>query len=331
MRKQLTSLLQEAKGESQRVVVLLLDVRGFSSFAKIAESSDAAEFLRSAYMRMIDRHFGGAAFYKLTGDGMLVLFRYERDTLQGVVQSTVAAALRLIEDFSTICDDDPMINFDVPKELGIGLARGAATALVSGETVLDYSGRPLNLASRLMDLARPRGVVMDESIGLALLDKDTVARFTREEVYVKGIADDDPIPVYLVEEWTEIPDFNRAPIGRTRKVDQRLETKIPFRRVCEMYTFRHELNEAPVRPDDLMVRITAPCVKANGARHATMFTEEQWPAEYVELGGKHFVRLDYERVVATLSKRGMKSTWPVTITAEYAVRDTGKRRVKGGK
>jgi class 3 adenylate cyclase len=256
-----------AKGESQRVVVLLLDVRGFSSFAKIAESSDAAEFLRSAYLKMIGDYFGSAAFYKLTGDGMLVLFRYDRETLAEVVQTTVRTAIQLVEGFSTICDDDPMINFDVPGEMGIGLARGAATALVSGDTVLDYSGRPLNLASRLMDLARPRGLVMDESIGIELLDEGTRALFTRDMVYVKGIADDEPIPVYLVDEWTEIPGFNKVPIGQTRRITQVLAEKIPFRQVCEMARFRHELNNVPVRMDNMVIRIRAPAVKSNGAKH----------------------------------------------------------------
>jgi class 3 adenylate cyclase len=157
MHKDLRELLHSAEGRSRHVVVIFLDVRGFSSFAKIAESSDAAEFLRSVYTQILDDYFPEPEFFKLTGDGMLILYRYNRDTLTDVTNQAVETSLRLVKEFSTLCDTDPMVNFDVPGELGIGVARGAATALISGDKILDYSGRPLNLAARLMDLARPAG------------------------------------------------------------------------------------------------------------------------------------------------------------------------------
>ena len=39
------------------MVVVFLDVRGFSSFAKLAESSEAALFLRSIYIKILDDVF----------------------------------------------------------------------------------------------------------------------------------------------------------------------------------------------------------------------------------------------------------------------------------
>ena len=60
MHRALKSLLPRAKGESRLVVVVFLDVRGFSSFAKMAESSEAALLLRSIYIRILDDYFPAA-------------------------------------------------------------------------------------------------------------------------------------------------------------------------------------------------------------------------------------------------------------------------------
>ena len=57
MHRELKGLLPSAKGESRLVVVVFLDVRGFSSFAKIAESSEAALFLRSMYVKILVQLF----------------------------------------------------------------------------------------------------------------------------------------------------------------------------------------------------------------------------------------------------------------------------------
>ena len=66
-----------------------------------------------------------------------------------------------MDDFPTMFTDDPMINFATPTNLGFGIARGTACCLFSGKRILDYSGQLLNLAARLNDLARPKGLVID--------------------------------------------------------------------------------------------------------------------------------------------------------------------------
>ena len=50
-----------------------------------------------------------------------------------------------------------MITFELPPDIGIGVARGSATRISTQDGILDYSGRPLNLAARLVNFARPRG------------------------------------------------------------------------------------------------------------------------------------------------------------------------------
>jgi class 3 adenylate cyclase len=89
MHKELRRLLHKAEGQSRRVVVVFLDVRGFSSFAGIAESTDTAEFLKTVYLKILDEHFPDAEFFKPTGDGLLILLDYNRENLQEVVRGAV--------------------------------------------------------------------------------------------------------------------------------------------------------------------------------------------------------------------------------------------------
>jgi class 3 adenylate cyclase len=184
MYKDFRKLLHNAHGVSGFVIALFLDVRGFSSFAKLAESSEAAIFLRRVYIKIMDEFFAEAAFFKPTGDGLMVIMPYDEHNLEEQLAASIGTSLRLISEFPSLCDDDPMVNFDVLPDLGIGLARGASTCLLSGRTILDYSGRPLNLAARLMDLARPKGVVFDESLGARLLPDDLRDQFASEQVYI---------------------------------------------------------------------------------------------------------------------------------------------------
>jgi len=197
MHRKLMDALPDAEGFSDLVVVVFLDVRGFSSFAGMAESSEAAIFLRRMYLNILQEYFPDATFFKPTGDGLMIIRHFDRDSLAEEVEMAVRTSLRLATDFSSISQGDPMVNFDVPTELGIGITRGAATRLASGELTLDYSGRPLNLAARLMDLARPSGVVFDGRLVKGLeMDAELLEEFTEDHVYVKGIADVAPMQVY---------------------------------------------------------------------------------------------------------------------------------------
>jgi class 3 adenylate cyclase len=318
MHKDLRALLHDARGESQHAVIIFLDIRGFSSFAKIAESSDAAEFLKSAYIRILDDFMPDADFFKLTGDGMLAIFRFERDSLEEVVRHAVDVSIKLVEVFPDICQDDPMVNFPVPGELGVGLARGAVTCLRSGDKVLDYSGRPLNLASRLMDLARPKGVVFDESFGFALLTPAVQERFVQEMVYIKGIAEDAPLTAYVLE-GVEIPAYNRSPLNRFEQFREKPETyklkDLDDRGGRYQYPLTHE----PARTDQIDVHITWPSVQKNGTKHPKLWTNKTIRARHMFARGRHFAEIDYRAVVQEMRDQGVRGTWTLGGLVEYPI------------
>jgi class 3 adenylate cyclase len=319
MHRDLRKLLATARGESHFVVVVFLDVRGFSSFAAIAESAASALYLQRAYLRILDHYFENADFFKPTGDGLLILKKYEPETLDTVVRECVADAVRLVDEFGSICESDPMVNFDVPSEVGIGMSRGPATALISKKKVLDYSGRPLNLASRLMDLARPSGVVFDRSLGIELLTPEIAKEFSEEQAYIKGLAEEEPVAVWALKNRTVIPEFNRRPLNRHTR---RLETseELPLKEVTARgASFIQPLSRNPASTESIVVNVKAPMPTSTGRAHAKMRLLPKFPLLYTEHLGKPAAYMNCVEIGRVLADKGVKPSWLVTLTVEYSV------------
>ncbi len=325
MHREFRELLHSAEGKSRRVVVIFLDVRGFSSFAGIAESTDTAEFLKSIYLKILDNFFPDAVFFKPTGDGLLILLDYSRATLTDTVRLAAQKSIQLVEAFPEMCEDDPMINFDVPTKLGIGLARGSATMLTADQRVLDYSGRPLNLAARLMDLARPSGVVFDDSYDYALLPDKLQLRFVKEYAYVKGIAEEDPLDVYALKGYTEIPEQNKFPMNKFTRFSEPTE-EITFKELEDRApVYRHGLSQEPAEKGTIKVHLAYPMVQKNGRKHPSLFRLPVLPATYFNAAGAHFAVVDYADKVTAIRASGVKGSWKVKLTLEYSVVDGADR------
>jgi class 3 adenylate cyclase len=329
MHRELRKLLHDAEGQSRRVVVVFLDVRGFSSFAGIAESTDTAEFLKSVYIKILDDYFPDAEFFKPTGDGLLILLSYSRAELEEVVRAAVSKSIDIVESFPRFCADDEMVNFDVPTELGIGLARGSATSLTADGKVLDYSGRPLNLASRLMDLARPSGIVFDKRFGYDLLEEDVKKRFKEDEAYVKGLAESKPMPVYCMEGYTEIAEHNRRPLDGFVRFTER-EEKLTFKSLRDRGLYRHPLSREPARMDNIELHIRYPKVTAGGAKLSGIRQSITLPAEYGTAAGQDFALVDYRPTLQELREKGIKGMWKVSTVLEYSVVNEDALKVESG-
>lgn len=213
MSKQFADALKEAQGRSEFVIVVVIDIRGFSRFSTRHESPNVAMFIKRFYLRLINDYFPKASFVKPTGDGLLMTFIYDENTLKEVSAEVVEACLRCLVDFPTLCKDDPMINFSLPDAIGIGIARGTACCLFSGPETLDYSGHLLNLASRLNDLARPSGIVVDGAFLESVLPESCRSAFKTQLVYVRSIAEDKPISVFYLEKYVQIPQTALVPLS----------------------------------------------------------------------------------------------------------------------
>jgi hypothetical protein len=155
-------------------------------------------------------YFPGARYHKSTGDGMMIVYPYKERTLKRTAEDVIQSAMKLQSEFSELADDDDMITFQVPDTSGIGINRGTVCCIESDGETLDYSGHVLNLAARLMDLARPAGIVMHASLG-NLIPANFMDLFEISSVYVRGIAENQPVPVYSLKGITSIPETATTP------------------------------------------------------------------------------------------------------------------------
>jgi class 3 adenylate cyclase len=248
--------LENATGASVGVVALNLDIRGFSTFSREVDAVDAAAFLKRAYLGLLDGPFKDASWFKLTGDGMMVVYTYTPETVETVAPSVTRAATDAIQLFDTIADNDPMVNFLYPKLIGIGMARGSASRIFDGRVTLDFSGRVLNLASRLMDMARPRGLVIDEeTFGRTLIDPNLIPDLRQEFVYVRGISEDTPRPV-LFDQLVELEPRFKQPMLPARYVQIDVTSLTNLRALAPNWII--DLKKTPRDPSDIKVRASYP-------------------------------------------------------------------------
>jgi class 3 adenylate cyclase len=308
--------LDEATGESQSVIVVLLDIRGFSEFSMGCDSVDAAMFLKRAYIELIDSYFPFATFYKSTGDGLLLVVPIGKEDIAEVSQKVTASCIKCHSEFSSICKGDPMINFAIPDKVGIGMTRGNACCLVSGEMIIDYSGRWLNLAARLTDLARPSGIVIDGRFNIGLLSKEQRALFEEENVYLKGISEDKPIKIFYAPEFTSIPEYNKQPIT-VERWRHMIDTK-PYRELLKLNQFLYPLESEPLKPEDIKVTITHPKVLSGKTQKGYLTVIDDFAYFKYELeAGKPVVWMDFPKLCTRLKRNQVKKNMNVKIDIAY--------------
>ncbi|MGO9644182.1 MAG: adenylate/guanylate cyclase domain-containing protein [Candidatus Bathyarchaeia archaeon] len=232
MNKKLNELLAGAKGASD--LAIFVDVRGFSSFSTRRDSRDVVNFVKHIYTKILRDYFPTATFVKPTGDGLMIIFSYgeNEDNVTTLVKGLIDTCQKLVQDFETFCADNPVLNFDVPKKIGIGMSRGSAHKLVSGDEIVDYSGHVLNLAARLMELARPAGLILDASViaGVSPLP-ESLRDFTEDKVYPKGVAGNSPVSIHVNSQITAIPMEYRTRPETKKKI---LEKKYPLESVIKL-------------------------------------------------------------------------------------------------
>ena len=202
--------LENATGQPEHVIAVNLDIRGFSSFCERNESTNVVRYIREACKNLIDKYFPEAPFIKMTGDGLLVVSPCENGKLDEDANTALTACQKVHESFPSLVDD-PMVNIKKPQKIGIGLSRGPAFRIVTNGVTLDYSGRVLNLASRLMNLARPSGIVFDSEFLTGITaPSDFEKTFSKEKAWLWGIAESDPIEIYYSKAYgTSIPVMYR--------------------------------------------------------------------------------------------------------------------------
>jgi class 3 adenylate cyclase len=323
MHQQFRELLPRATGESKLVIAANLDVRGFSKFSLERDSADTAVYVRKVYERILSEYYTDASYFKPTGDGLLLVFELDENDSTGLkdrANSVVETAFRLVEDFPTLLKDDEWIYFPVPQHLGIGLARGAAARLTVDQLTLDYSGSVLNAASRLMDLARPRGIIIDQTFPCSLLTEELTDRLTRDDnVFVRSIAEKLPTIIYHSGE-VEINAQNRRPFDAV--VWEAMTETLTLKTMTESDSFLFPLPARPLDPAKIVARIDYPGISKAGRRQPGLLNEYKVPSgflTYDDDAGENRVSLRYREIASQLRALGVKRDWPLKLVIRLPV------------
>jgi len=303
--RSLRAMLQHAKGQSSSIIAVTADIRDFSSFSKTVDSLEVAYFIKRVYLSLIDDYFPDATFYKPTGDGLLIVLTYEETTLAEFANSAINSAFKAIRDFPKLCLWDPAINFPVPDRLAIGIARGSACCLTSNGEIIDYSGKVLNLSSRLVDFARPQGLVIDSSFKLELLKPQLRKQFEHEDVFIRGVSERTPSRIYFQKSNVTIHPNAKKPLSKSN-FQQRKESVQLKSLALRGERFRYELPGTPSPSSLVNLELHYPQYKS-GKRVGTLFWIKK--ASFTPEksgGGTYHAIVDFTELAKRIRDKGTK-------------------------
>ena len=316
MHREFLKLLKKATGVSEHVIAINLDIRGFTPFCQSVQPLDVATYVRKVYLRIINDYFKTASYYKPTGDGLIIIIPYTDETLKEAANSTMDSCLALLENFGSLLVGDHMINFPTPQKIGIGLTRGSACCITSDNKTLDYSGRILNLASRLMDLARPSGIVFDSNFGFDLLGEEMKKMFLEDTVYVRGIAEEKSITVYYTKKYTLIPDVYKQPIREPKW--ESISHEISVKDFKFFDVFQLPLKHKPLNKERIAIKIEFEEIEGYTSFYNYDIKDEEIDCE--ERGKRDFITFRAKPIAEFLELHGAKEDTEITITADYPVK-----------
>jgi class 3 adenylate cyclase len=308
--------LDDAVGTSEFVLALNIDIRGFTDWSLQVDSAQTVLYIKKIYARLIDDFFKEASFVKPTGDGLLVVKAFKESEVKETAVKAVKDSIQIVETFHALCEGDEMINFPVPKDVGIGIARGTASKLASRDRTLDYSGRVLNLASRLMDLARPRGVVLDESFGLNLLPKEISDQFHEDTAILKGISPRELVPLHCWPDEVKIPEWNKIPVGEERWEHREFTHTLKRLEDFSFTHYRTELSPPPLPDTPVECEVAFPEVTPSGHKGSGQRFYKV-PLRIQEARGAKFAEFELKALIDRLKSKGVKSTWKVNLKISY--------------
>jgi class 3 adenylate cyclase len=175
------------KSHRREIVVVFLDLRGFTAFSESAEPEEVMSVLREYHAAMgelIVAHEG--TLERFTGDGMMVFFNDPVPVADPQARA-VRMALAMRERVEALQTRWRKLGFDL--DLGIGIAQGYATLGAIGfEGRWDYGaiGTVTNLAARLCGEARPGQILTSRRLYSAV--EDVVEGEPVGEMTLKGFA-----------------------------------------------------------------------------------------------------------------------------------------------
>jgi hypothetical protein len=246
--------------------------------------------------------------------------------LKEVANSTIDSCLDLLENFASLLAEDQMINYPIPQKIGIGVTRGSACCILSKDKtedkILDYSGGILNLASRLMDLARPSGIVIDDSFGVNMLKDETKELFSEDTVYLKGIAEENPRKIHYTRKHTFIPDRYHHPLREPKWVTEMYPVSFKTLKRLGKSAKKVSMNlgQEPLDETRILVMLSYPHPDVEGynVSHDYSISDEMF--EYKHRGNTRSVQVICNMLSKLLEEQGVTKDVNIQLEVAYPVK-----------
>ena len=207
---------QELKNnnEKRNVVILMCDIRSFTSISEINEPEDVVNFLNTYFTHMVNivKKYGGTVD-KFIGDAIMVLFGAPisyNDNAKRAVQ----AAIEMYSQLDSIPHSQLKLPEGVKLDIGIGIHYGDVIVGQIGsadKTSYTAIGDTVNLASRLEGLTKLYGakVIISEAVCDELGEKEEdMNLLLLDSVKVKGKKE--AVFIYQVDKRPLPKDFTEA-------------------------------------------------------------------------------------------------------------------------
>jgi len=249
-----TDLLEEAKGRSEYVIAINIDIRGFTPFSLSVESIDLGQYIKRLYAKILSKYFPDAVFSKPMGDGLFIIYYYEEESVKEMVNKIVQKCINLEKEFHSLLKDDPMIVFNTPSKIGIGVTRGTTCCIYNGDNIIDYSGKILNHAARLMEKARPSGVICDYISFYNILNDDLSKLFEEESACLRGVAESEPIKILVQKNKVKISEIDRRPLNEVIWEIVNKEYSVRYIKSAKEW-FSISLDKKPLNKNEIYVEI----------------------------------------------------------------------------
>jgi len=197
--------------EKRNVVILMSDIRSFTSISEVNRPEDVVNFLNTYFTRMVDvvKKYGGTVD-KFIGDAIMVLFGAPisyNDNAKRAVQ----AAMEMYAQLATIPCSQLKFPEGVKLDIGIGIHYGDVIVGQIGSTdKTSYTviGDTVNLASRLEGLTKLYGakIIISQAVRSELDDSMNILLL--DSVKVKGKKES--VLIYRADEKALPEDFCEA-------------------------------------------------------------------------------------------------------------------------
>jgi class 3 adenylate cyclase len=316
--QKLLEQLENANGQTQHVLCFIFDIRGFTNFCKIEDSYNIANFVRRVYINVIKDYFPDATYYKPTGDGLLIIFRCTPKKVGEITSSVLERSIKLVDDFPTLCKGDKLVYFKTPPNIGIGLSRGSACCISSEDEIIDYSGKPLNLSSRLSDMARPLGVVFDESVSSCIPNDELEKTFLNDNVYVKGLAEEEPIKVHHTKN-VDIPCAYKKPLNEPQWTTDSCDVALN-QFTTGSVQFRVPLTKTPEDESLILLRLSYRRIDADSVSSMTWHMTENPNVFFLKEGKEQFIIFDKKYVSNQINLTNLIPDQKIIVECIYSVK-----------